>query len=241
MVVQGCTPVSPGCDHCWAAEMDYRFGWGHTTPQGQWQEPDLTQSLLLRYPVRFNLSALRRSVAGPPAVIAPWNDLFHEGVLYADIGVARDVMLSHPEHVFMVLTKRIRRALVYELRYREFRRHMWIGTSVENRATLGRIEVLREFPGGADRSPRFVSFEPLLEDLGRVDLTGIDWVVVGCETGRQRRECEIDWIRQIVDQAQNQGLPVFVKAISIDGRVTHELKEFPPDLRVREWVEDHDG
>ena len=62
----------------------------------------------------------------------------------------------------------------------------------------------------------------------------LDWVVVGCETGTNRRPCEIDWIRSVVDQAQNAGVPVWVKAVEVDGKEVHKLDQLPGDLRVRE-------
>lgn len=87
--------------------------------------------------------------------------------------------------------------------------NVWLGTSVENQATKHRIDELRKIPAKV----RFLSCEPLLEDLGTLDLTGINWVIVGGESGTDARPCNIDWIRSIVRQCQAANVPPFVKQV----------------------------
>ncbi len=85
--------------------------------------------------------------------------------------------------------------------------NVWLGTSIENRDTLHRLDELRDCPAAV----RFLSLEPLLEDLGELNLTGIHWVIVGGESGHKARPCNIDWIRSIVSQCREAGVPCFVK------------------------------
>lgn len=91
---------------------------------------------------------------------------------------------------------------------------VWLGTSVENRKALSRIDVLRKVPAAV----RFLSVEPLLEDLGAIDLTGIDWVIVGGESGHGARPMLLEWARSIVGQCQAASVPVFVKQLGAHPR-----------------------
>lgn len=138
----------------------------------------------------------------------------------------------------------------------------WLGVSVEDRAHgLPRIDALREVPAAL----RFLSIEPLLEDLGALDLRGIGWVIVGGESGPSARLCRVEWVRAIVEQCREQGVPVFVKQLGsavagdwgpgklpqIDPRLPRrrdwvlgdakggDPSEWPADLRVREMPEVH--
>lgn len=142
---------------------------------------------------------------------------------------------------------------------RPFRPNLWLGTSVENRSVLHRIDALRTIPAAV----RFLSVEPLLEDLGTLDLTGIHWVIVGGESGPSARPCRVEWIRNIVRQCKAAGVPCFVKqlggnpvgderpeptrnadgsrtitvmqVIEIHDRKGSDWNEWPDDLRVREF------
>lgn len=126
------------------------------------------------------------------------------------------------------------------------RPNLWLGTSVENRKTLGRIDALRQMPAAV----RFLSCEPLLEDLGTIDLTGIHWVIVGGESGPGARPCNIAWITSLVAQCEAAGVPCFVKqlgsfptadtpqgwrGIPIKDRKGGDIAEFPEELRVRNF------
>lgn len=140
-----------------------------------------------------------------------------------------------------------------------FPTNVWLGTSVENQATKHRIDELRKMPAKV----RFLSCEPLLEDLGTLDLTGVHWVIVGGESGTDARPCNIDWIRSAVRQCQAVNVPVFVKQVgsrpiggtagewtnvgaelALRGGVTlkdpkgGDPAEWPTDLRVRELPHD---
>lgn len=134
-------------------------------------------------------------------------------------------------------------------------KNVWLGTSIENRSVLHRIDALRSNPAVV----RFLSIEPLLEDLGTIDLTGIHWVIVGGESGRGARPCDLAWIRSIRDQCRAAGVPVFVKQLGANPSATlaesgtdpgdddnierlklsdkkgGDWEEWPSDLRVREF------
>jgi protein gp37 len=139
------------------------------------------------------------------------SDLFHESIPVADIRRICMVMAEANHHTYQVLTKRaarMRELLCGELRDFACLKHMWWGTSVENRRHgFPRIEALRETPAEV----RFLSVEPLLEDLGPLDLNGIHWVIVGGESGPSARTMEADWVRSVCDQCQAQGVSFFFK------------------------------
>jgi protein gp37 len=116
-------------------------------------------------------------------------------------------------------------------------RNMWGGTTVGVKKSLARIEHLRNtyFP------VKFLSVEPLLEDLGELNLTGISWCVIGCESGSKRRPMKLEWAESIVDQFTAAEVAVFVKQLEIGGKVTTAIERFPASLQIREfpgrWVE----
>jgi len=167
------------------------------------------------------------------------SDLFHEHVPENYIDEVFRVMVEADWHVFQVLTKRPERFGAV----RRAAPNIWLGVSVEDRKSgVPRINALRE----AHALRRFLSIEPLLEDLGELDLSGIDWVIVGGESGRGARPIAADWVRSIRDQCAAAKVPFFFKqwggvnkkaaGCELDGR-TH--LDFPRDsVRARP---DHKG
>jgi len=130
--------------------------------------------------------------------------------------------------------------------------NVWLGVTAENQEMADkRIPILLQIPAAV----RFVSFEPLLGDmhllningalhswqtdghgnLGDIDKGKIDWVIIGAESGHKRRECKIEWVRSIVEQCDDTGVPCFVKQLHINGKVSHKMNEWPEDLRVQEY------
>ena len=120
--------------------------------------------------------------------------------------------------------------------------NVWLGASVEDRARMDRIDVLRQIPAAI----RFLSLEPLLEDLGEIDLTGIDWVIIGGESGPGARLFDLSWARSIIAQCRAAGVPVFMKqvgsfAIGSGGQLRNadrkggDPAEWPEDLRIRQF------
>jgi protein gp37 len=139
------------------------------------------------------------------------SDLFHVEVPDEYIVAVAHVMEAASWHTFQVLTKRadrLRRLLNKELRFASELKNVWWGVSVENRKHgLPRAEQLRDI----DCAVRFLSIEPLLEDIGEIDLTGIDWVIVGGESGPGARKMELKWVDSIRKQCGQSGVPFFFK------------------------------
>jgi protein gp37 len=200
--VRGCTKVSPGCKHCYAETFAERFRGvpGHPYEQGfdiRIVPTKLDTPLSWKQPRRVFVNSM--------------SDLFHEKVPVAYIRQVAQVMREANWHTYQVLTKRAKRlsdVLSGELFEFSDQTHIWWGVSVENRKHgVPRIDQLRRAPV----SVRFLSIEPLLEDLGTVDLAGIAWVIVGGESGHGAREMKIDWVRSIREQCLDANVPFFFK------------------------------
>lgn len=200
--MRGCSKISPGCKHCYAETFAERFRGlpGHPFEFG------------------FDLRLVPERLTEPLKWVRPrivfvnsMSDLFHESVPDEYIvGVAR-VMAMADWHIFQVLTKRssrLRSLLRTKLRAYAHLRHIWWGVSVEDRRWgVPRIRHLQTSPAAV----RFLSIEPLLEDLGSLDLTRIDWVIVGGESGPGARPMLADWVDDIRNQCDRSGIPFFFK------------------------------
>lgn len=207
--VTGCTEVSPGCDHCYARTFAERFRGvpGHHFEQGfdlrLWPER-------LDYPLRWRRP--RR------IFVNSMSDLFHRDVPDDFIMRVFGVMAQTPHHTFQVLTKRPSRLahLVPHIteRLREYSEcsetwpdHIWLGVSVETSDYYWRIDRLRQVPAAI----RFISAEPLLGSLSKIDLTDIHWLIAGGESGPGHRPCNPEWVRELRDQCQADGVAFFFK------------------------------
>lgn len=136
------------------------------------------------------------------------SDLFHEGVSTAFIVDVWDVMRATPQHNFQILTKRPdRMKKVIADTIKEPLPNVWLGTSIENGDVVDRIDQLREIPAAI----RFISFEPLIGAVGAVDLSGIDWAIVGGESGKNARPIQEAWVDEIHDQCKDQNTAFFFK------------------------------
>ncbi len=200
--VRGCTKISPGCAHCYAETFAERFRGvaGHPYERG------------------FDLRLVPEKLPEPLRWTTPrtvfvnsMSDLFHESVPDEYVAAVVRVMELANWHTYQVLTKRserMRDLLSGKLRAAASLRHVWWGVSVENRRHgVPRIEHLRRTPVAV----RFLSVEPLLEDLGPLELRGIDWVIVGGESGPGARPMEESWVLSIRDQCASTGVPFFFK------------------------------
>lgn len=200
--VRGCTKISPGCKHCYAETFAERWRGIPDHPYGQGFDLRLVPEKLDE-PARWSRSRL--------VFVNSMSDLFHQKVPEAYIRLVFEVMSLANWHVYQVLTKRATRlrsvAAKFPRRLVE-QRHVWLGVSVEDRKYgLPRIDELRETPAGV----RFLSVEPLLEDLGELDLGGIDWVIVGGESGPGARPMKKEWVLCVRDQCIAAGVPFFFK------------------------------
>ena len=200
--VRGCTKISPGCTHCYAETFAERFRGvkGHPFEQGfdlRLVPEKLQAPISWRKPLRIFVNSM--------------SDLFHEQVPDDYIAEVASVMAQANWHTYQVLTKRSARMadlLRTSLSFAAALPHIWWGVSVENqRYGLPRIDDLRAAPART----RFLSIEPLLEDLGTVDLTGIHWVIVGGESGHGARLMERKWVISIRKQCREKRVPFFFK------------------------------
>lgn len=194
----GCSKVSPGCAHCYAEVMARRLK--AMGVKGYEKGFDLT---LL--PKRLEEPLLRKT----PTVyfVNSMSDLFHEEIPDAYIRQVFDVVRRAPQHTFQVLTKRAERMADF-FRDHTPAKNAWLGVTVEDRRYgVPRIDALRRVPAAI----RFLSVEPLLEDLGGVDLNGIHWVIVGGESGPKARPMRQEWVLSIKRQCEAQGAAFFFK------------------------------
>lgn len=222
----GCTKVSPGCRNCYAETMAHRLQ-AMGTPGYQ------TGFRLTLLPERLKEPARRKR----PTVyfVNSMSDLFHKGV--PDIFVDRviEVMRETPQHTYQILTKRAQRLAMY-LCGKSVPGNAWFGVSVEDRQrALTRIPYLRM----TDVAVRFLSVEPLLEDLGELDLSGIHWVIVGGESGPKARPMQEAWVNSIYRQCKAQNVPFFFKQWGVWGRdgVRRSKKKNGRTFRGAQWNE----
>lgn len=225
--VAGCTKISPGCDNCYAERFaerwrgvvgsPYEFGFDLTLhPQR------LDQPLKLKRPSFIFVNSM--------------SDLFHKEVPHSYIDRVFDVMERADNHVFQVLTKRssiMRCYLARRYGSQLAPAHIWCGVSLENEQQLSRVAHLRDSPAAI----RFLSIEPLLAPIGKIDLTGIHWVIVGGESGPRHRPIDPAWVREIRDQCEREKVPFFFKqwggnrpkanGRELDGRTWDEMPTRP--------------
>ena len=222
--VTGCTKVSPGCKHCYAETFAERWRGIPDHPYEQGFD-------LRLWPERLDLPL---SWKKPRTIfVNSMSDLFHEKVPLSFIRKVFRTMKRAEWHTFQVLTKRAERLAAVGPKL-DWPSNVWIGVSVETAKYLYRIDMLRDIPGAV----RFLSLEPLLGSLGRLNLTGIDWVIVGGESGPRARPLDPEWVRATRDQCLGAGVPFFFKQWGgvqkkkagrvLDGRTWDEL----PDLRM---------
>jgi protein gp37 len=200
--VRGCTKISDGCKHCYAETFAERFRGvkGHPYQEGfdlRLVPEKLAEPLRWRNPKMIFVNSM--------------SDLFHENVPEDYVVAVAKVMAVAKWHTYQVLTKRsdrLRQLLNSSLRFAANQKHIWWGVSVENKKYgLPRVQNLQEAEAGI----RFLSVEPLLEDLGEFKLKGIDWVIVGGESGYGARPMKKEWVVSVRDKCKRQGVPFFFK------------------------------
>ncbi len=199
--VTGCTKISPGCDHCYAERFSERFRGvkGHPFETGfdLTLRPDRTEQ-----PLTWKKSRM--------IFVNSMSDLFHKDVPRKFIDKVFDTMELAHWHTFQVLTKRSSLMKKYiNARYVDepVPSHIWLGVSVEDGKRKSRVKHLRE----TNTLVRFLSVEPLVGPVGKLDLSGIHWVIVGGESGPGYRPMRIDWARDVRDECKNAGVAFFFK------------------------------
>lgn len=202
----GCDRISAGCDNCYALTLAKRLkamGSAKYQTDGDPRTSGPGFGLTL-HPDSLKVPYQWRS---PRVVfVNSMSDLFHARVPLDFVRRVFAVMADTPQHTYQVLTKRSRRLRLVADRL-DWPANVWMGVSVENVAALARVDDLRETPAAV----KFLSCEPLLESLRGVDLTGIDWVIAGGESGRNHRRVDPAWVREIRDACVRAGVPFFFK------------------------------
>jgi protein gp37 len=194
----GCTKISPGCEHCYAEVManrlkaigvkGYENGFKLTLQPHRLQEP-----LQRKKPTVYFVNSM--------------SDLFHENIPASYIKSVFDVIEKSPWHTYQILTKRAERMgdIMKDIIIPS---NAWMGVTVENKKHgLPRIELLRKI----NANVRFLSIEPLLEDLGNINLNGIHWAIVGGESGPKARPMKAEWVNSIKVQCKESHVPFFFK------------------------------
>jgi protein gp37 len=200
--VRGCLKISPGCKHCYAETFAERFRGVPGHPYEHGFTPRLVPGKLLE-PLRWP--------APKRVFVNSMSDLFQDTVPDDYISAVAKVMLQANWHTYQVLTKRaerLRLLLTTKLQSAGMAPHIWWGVSVEDK-TYGvpRIHQLQQAPARV----RFLSIEPLLEDLGRIDLSGIHWAIVGGESGAGARPMQSGWVESLQAQCARAGVFFFFK------------------------------
>ena len=195
--VTGCTKLSEGCAHCYA-EVMFRRLCAMGNP---------------KYANGFKSSIHHEALKEPfnwkkPSTIfvCSMSDLFHKDVPFEFIDKVFRVIEETPQHNYQILTKRAERMAEY-FETRNIPHNAWIGITVENKETKSRIDHIRHL----DATIKFLSCEPLLGDLEELNLDGINWIIVGGESGSQARPMKEEWVLNIKRQADENNIPFFFK------------------------------
>ncbi|WP_445150494.1 DUF5131 family protein [Baekduia sp. Peel2402] len=195
--VTGCSKVSPGCAHCYAETFAERWRGipGHPYEQGFdlriWPQR-------LDVPLRWKRPRM--------IFVNSMSDLFHEDIPVEFVHAVFDVMRRADWHTFQILTKRHDRLaeLASEL---DWPPNVWMGVTIENRRFVHRADCLRRVPAAV----RFISAEPLLGPLEGLDLSGIDWLIAGGESGPRHRPVKVEWLRDLRDRCDDEDVAFFFK------------------------------
>ena len=224
----GCDKVSAGCKFCYAEVMSRR----------------LKAMGVEKYSDEFKIRTYEKELEVPytwkkskVVFVNSMSDLFHEDVPIEFIQKVFKVMKDNPQHVFQVLTKRADVLNYYDSEgWLDWSHNIWMGVSVENQKVTDRIDLLRQ----TSARVKFLSCEPLIGPLPNLDLSGIDWVIVGGESGRKPRTMKEEWVSEIKDQCLFSDTPFFFKqwggtnkkktGRELEGRTWDEMPEIVEQL-----------
>ncbi len=247
--VIGCSKCSPGCKNCWAENlhnMRYEAYYRGKKVPDQYGKPFNEIQLLEN---RIDMPLHWRN---PRTVfVNNMGDTLHPDVPFEFVDKMMDVIKKCAKHKFLMLTKRVKRMGQYFSAWQDYPypENLWPGATICNQAEADeKIPILLQIPA----AKRWLSIEPM---LGPVDLNEmlpghywynwdkgehgccmIDWVVIGCESGPNRRPCKIEDMISIVEQCKAAGVKVFVKQVNINGKVSKKISEWPQELQVRDEI-----
>ena len=222
----GCSKVTDGCKNCYAEIMARRlqamsvFGYENGFEFNILPER-LTQPLDIKKPTKFFVNSM--------------SDLFHEKMPFEYLDLVFDTICKTPQHHYQILTKR-EHILQEYFSKRDVPANVWLGVTVEHANTKHRIDFLRKI----DANIRFLSIEPLIADIGDIDLTDIHWVIVGGESGINARAMKPEWAASIQKQCKEQNVAFFFKQWGTWGEdgIKRNKKENGSKLFGREWKEE---
>lgn len=232
----GCTKISAGCKNCYAATLSKR----------------LKSMGLEKYKNEFEYTEHNDDVELPlewkkpkKIFVNSMSDLFHEKSMMEFVGKCFATMVKADWHTYQVLTKRPNKMAEFSELFKNhfgfmIPNHIWMGTTVENRDNVWRIDALRKVRSNI----KFISFEPLIGPIGKVNLSGINWAIIGGESGYGYRPVEKEWIMEIIHQCEEQNVSIFFKqwggirpksgGREINGR-TYE--EYPKISKAQKMIE----
>ena len=195
--ITGCTKCSAGCEHCYAATFARRLQAMGMSRYRNGFEVTIHRDLFQK-PLEWKKSKM--------IFVNSMSDLFHEDISKKDILAIFDTMNKAKHHTFQVLTKRSKRLLELSENIK-WTNNIWMGVSIENKATISRAEDLKQ----TGAQIKFISAEPLLESISEIDLNKIDWLIVGGESGPQCRPMAEAWVLELRDLAKQTNTPFFFK------------------------------
>jgi len=224
--ITGCSKIAQGCKYCYAESMANRFWGDRKFTDIQFHEERLSDT-------KF------RSKKSMRVFVNSMSDLFHESIPVETITKIYQVFIdNYNQHTFLVLTKRIKRAMSIHNHLLDYffgnqsvdnLPNLWIGYSASTQKDLDAgIDYLKN----TDAKVKWLSLEPLIEP---VNIYKVDWIVIGCESGNKRREFNNSWAREIIIEATNFNIPIWVKQIrNKDNKVIEDINLFPIELQLRE-------
>lgn len=195
--ITGCTKCSAGCEHCYAATFARRLQAMGMSRYRNGFEITIHRDLFQK-PLEWKKSKM--------IFVNSMSDLFHEDISKKDILAIFDTMNKAKHHTFQVLTKRSKRLLELSENIK-WTNNIWMGVSIENKATISRAEDLKQ----TGAQIKFISAEPLLESISEIDLNKIDWLIVGGESGPQCRPMAEAWVLELRDLAKQTNTTFFFK------------------------------
>lgn len=218
----GCSKVSRGCANCYAEREHFRLEkMGQAKYQGGFKQLRTHQ---------FELARPKRWTRGRMIFVNSMSDIFHADIPEIFIMAVWAVMNECPQHQFQVLTKRTDRMveMAHKLTWTP---NIWMGVSVEDHRVIGRVKQLQRVPAFI----RFISAEPLVNDIGPLNLEGIQWLIAGGESGPRCAEMDLAWPRNLLRQCREQHVAFFMKQLGGVWNKRGKLEDLPEDLRVREF------
>lgn len=238
--VTGCTPISEGCKNCYAKHMANRL-------KGRYDYPKDDPFKVVFSWEKYNKLKIFRTYKR--VFVCSMGDLFHNKVKLEWVDRVLSKVRANRKADFLILTKRPKNMWSYfdRLSYCEnIIQNLWLGVTVESNDYLHRIDTLRNIPARV----KFISFEPLLSSIPDIDLTDINWVIVGGESGPGARPMHPDWAKSLVKQCKCAGVPIFMKQMgSVWAKANntqntgdskgHEMRWWPKNLQIRQFPQVH--